>query len=42
MRKIAILLSTLALFAVSSCQTVKGMGRDIDGAYKKIKKATTR
>ncbi|MDA7881899.1 entericidin A/B family lipoprotein [Akkermansiaceae bacterium] len=42
MKKIAIVLSAFAFLAVSSCQTMKGLGRDIGGAGQKLENAANR
>ena len=42
MKKIAILLSAFAVLAVSSCQTMQGLGRDIGGAGQKLENAANR
>ena len=42
MKKFAILLSAFAFFAVSSCQTMTGLGRDIGGAGNKLENAANR
>ena len=42
MKKIAILLSAFAFLAVSSCQTMTGLGRDLTGAGQKLQNAANR
>ncbi|MDG2322468.1 MAG: entericidin A/B family lipoprotein [Akkermansiaceae bacterium] len=42
MKKIVILLSAFAFLAVSSCQTMTGLGRDLTSAGQKLQNAANR